>query len=205
MIVVAELDTPFDDIDSPTTVATPSCCCCCCCCLASISTAAVVAGRIVARDLAGAEPPPSQNARWTLVTAAALAPILSVAVAVALGAEEQINSLGAGVVTAMALTGVLLFAIRVTASGSPRSAALIAIALPIATGVAMVVEVFAVLFTIGFFWATIPFWVWLALRATAVEKDPPPSSLPPWLQPPPATSALPTEPPPTPPTAEPDP
>jgi hypothetical protein len=207
VIVVAELDTPFDELESPTTVATPSCCCCCCCCLASITSAAVVAGRIVARDLSGSEPPPSQRTRWTLVTAAVLAPILAAVVAVALAAEEQIDSLFGVVATFIALTGAMLFAIRLTASGRPRSAALMAIALPVATGGAMLVEIFAVLFTIGFFWLTIPFWVWLALRATAFDPgEPPPSSLPPWLQPPPATGVAPTEAPPAPPPrpAEPD-
>ncbi len=198
MIVVAELDTPFDDIDSPTTVATPSCCCCCCCCLASISSAIVVAGRVVAHDVSEAEPPVSDGARWLLVIAAVLTPVVSIALVVRLTTTDVINRFGVGVGIAMVITGFVLLSIRLAANARVGSAVTFAIALPVVTGVAILAEVFLVLFTIGFFWLTIPFWLWVAVRATDFGDRCPPTPLRP-ISGPAREDGLPTEPPPSPP------
>jgi hypothetical protein len=121
-----------------------------------------------------------------------------VALVVKLSTDDVVNRFGVGVVITMAIAGFVLLSIRLAANARIGSAVLFAIALPVATGVAILAEVFLVLATVGFFWLTIPFWIWVAVRATDYGTSRPPTQLRP-ISGPAREDGLPTQPPPFPP------
>lgn len=162
MITLEDVVTPFDELDSPATVATPTCCCCCCCCLASIATASVVAGRLVRRDLSENAPATHRLTRRVLRTIAVLTPILGLLVFRAFGNEE----VEAGLIVAGALTGLLVGCLRKAAGATEAQCVATVLLFAVVYPLAALGEFFAVGATEGQFWLSIPLWIVAAVKLT---------------------------------------
>lgn len=183
MMTVEDVVTPFDELDGPTTVATPTCCCCCCCCVAAMVTASVVSGRLVHRDLHERDRDAS-GVRALLVVAAVLVPISWLVVLYLVASVT--GDLGAlfVFVASFAIVGLLLGLLRKLA-GAPRPVWMgTAIVFPCAYFGAIVADLALFLSTIGVFWLTIPLWVVVAVKSTGKPVPLRPTGLAPPLPPP---------------------
>lgn len=169
-LVVDELATPFDDLDSPTTVATPSCCCCCCCCIVTVGATAMLAGLTVGNDLRqNDDGPVGDDRRMVLAGVAAAVPILSLVVGLVLlanlGDQSDGDGPGVGLLIGSLGVGAGIFAwLRIRAGCRADQAIGNTMISLVVIAAAILAELFLTLVTAFIFWLAAPLWWWLIWR-----------------------------------------
>lgn len=170
---VRELDTPYSNRPTSTSVATPSCCCCCCCCL----TALIVGDVYIGTDIQTTAISHGRKRTWIAVAASLVLPITLPFGLLAFAGDDVYITLIWLLTWVMVASGLLAVA-RWRAGDTPQRAANwglvvtmiwtalmavnFALAFPVwfgTAGIGMLIEI-----------ALIPYWIVLIVRRARRQR-----------------------------------